>query len=46
LIDDELYRTGGNPRGPALKEAFAELVRIYHAEHVHTNRVAPPDLLP
>ncbi len=46
LIDNELSKTGGKPRGPALKEAFAELVRIYHAEHVHTNRVAPPDLLP
>jgi hypothetical protein len=46
LIDDELCKTGGKPQGPALKEAFAELVRIYHAEHVHTNRVAPPDLLP
>ena len=46
LIDDELSKTGGKPQGPVLKEAFAELVRIYHAEHVHTNRVAPPDLLP
>jgi hypothetical protein len=46
LIDDELNKTGGKPRGPALKEAFAELVRIYHAEHVHTNRVAPPELVP
>jgi hypothetical protein len=45
LIDDELNTTGWKP-SPALKEAFAELVRIYHAEHVHTNRVAPPDLLP
>lgn len=46
LIDDELNKSGGKPRGSALKEAFAELVRIYHAEHVHTNRVAPPELLP
>ncbi|MBL0158745.1 MAG: hypothetical protein IPP47_16800 [Bryobacterales bacterium] len=46
LIDDELSNTGGKPQGPVLKDAFAELVRIYHAEHVHTNRVAPPPLLP
>ncbi len=46
LIDDELRKTGGRSRGPILKEAYVELVRIYHAEHVHTNRVSPPDLLP
>ncbi len=46
LIDDELRRNGGKPRGPVLKEAFAEIIRIYHAEHVHTNKVAPPKLLP
>ena len=46
LIDEELRKTGGQSRGPALKEAYAELIRIYHAEHVHTNRVAPPDLVP
>lgn len=46
LIDDELSKTGGIPRGPVLKEAFAELVRIYHAEQVHTNKVAPPALQP
>ncbi len=46
LIDDELRRMDGKPKGPVLREAFAELVRIYHAEHVHTNRVAPPEITP
>ncbi|MCC6587802.1 MAG: hypothetical protein IT168_13995 [Bryobacterales bacterium] len=45
LIDNELSKTGGKPKGPVLQEAFAELVKIYHAEHVHTNKVAPPDLV-
>jgi hypothetical protein len=45
LIDDELSRNG--PRlTPTLHDAFSELVRIYHAEHVHTIRVAPPALQP
>lgn len=45
LIDDELNRSGGR-QSPALREAFAELIRIYHAENVHTNKVAPPVLKP
>lgn len=45
-IDAEMSRNGDKPRGTALKEPFAELVKIYHAEHVHTNKVAPPPLLP
>ncbi len=43
-IDAELHNNGGMLRGPVLKQAFDELVRIYHAEHVHTNKVAPPPL--
>jgi hypothetical protein len=43
-IDAELHNNGGRLRGPVLKQAFDELVRIYHAEHVHTNKVAPPPL--
>lgn len=46
VIDDELSQTGGKPRGEMVKSAFDELVRIYHAEHVHTNKVAPPALQP
>ncbi len=42
LIDDELAKSGGIPQRATLAEPFAELIRIYHAEHVHTNRVAPP----
>lgn len=45
-IDDELRKKNGKPQGPVLKRAFEELVTIYHAEHVHTNRVAPPALVP
>ena len=44
LIDQELSRTNGRLQGAVLKQAFDEIVRIYHAEHVHTNRVAPPDM--
>jgi hypothetical protein len=42
LIDDSLSRTNGRFRGAELRQAFDELVRIYHAQNVHTNKVAPP----
>jgi hypothetical protein len=44
LIDQELSRTDGRLQGATLRQAFDEIVRIYHAQHVHTNRVAPPDM--
>jgi hypothetical protein len=46
LIDDELARNGSKLEGPVLREAFSEIVRIYHAERVHTNKVAPPQMAP
>jgi len=42
LIDKELYERDGILAGPVLQEAFAELTRIYHAEHVHSKPVKPP----
>ncbi len=44
LIDDQIVRNNGQLKGDELRQAFAELVRIYHAEHVHTNKVAPPPM--
>ena len=44
IIDQELSRTDGRLQGATLRQAFDEIVRIYHAQHVHTNRVAPPDM--
>jgi hypothetical protein len=46
VIDNELARNGAKLQGPVLRQAFDEIVRIYHAEHVHTNKVAPPALVP
>jgi hypothetical protein len=46
LIDDSLSRTNGKLRGAELRQAFDELVRIYHAQNVHTNKVAPPAMEP
>ena len=43
-IDDILAKTNGRFQGEELKQAFDELVRIYHAENVHTNKVAPPEM--
>ena len=41
LIDKELFERQGKKEGAALKEAFAELTRIYHAEHVHSMPLKP-----
>ena len=43
-IDSLLARSHGRMEGEELRRAFAELVRIYHAEYVHTNKVAPPPM--
>lgn len=45
-IDDQIARNNGVLKGDELRRAFDELVRIYHAEHVHTNKVAPPPMEP
>jgi hypothetical protein len=42
LIDDTLVRNNGRLKGTELRQAFDELIRIYHAQNVHTNKVAPP----
>jgi hypothetical protein len=46
-IDRELVRTDGWFEGPALKAAFDELIRIYHAENTeslaHPPRIDDPD---
>ncbi len=44
LIDHELYKTGSRLQGTTLRQAFDEIVRIYHAENVHTVRIAPPEM--
>ena len=44
LIDHTLTRTEGRFHGSDLKNYFEELVSIYHAQKVHTNKVAPPDM--
>jgi hypothetical protein len=43
-IDNSLATTHGRFAGPEIQQAFDELVRIYHAEQVHTNKVAPPPM--
>lgn len=44
LIDDILSRTNGKLQGAELRQAFDELTRIYHAQKVHTNKIAPPEM--
>ena len=44
VVDRELDKTGGKLQGAALRQAFDEIVRIYHAEHVHTGWIAPPEM--
>lgn len=42
LIDSELQRTGGRIEGDALRDAFAELRRIYHASEQTKDDLRPP----
>jgi hypothetical protein len=44
LIDKELFARQGRREGPALKEAFGELTRIYHAENAHSMPIKPPQV--
>lgn len=41
VIDAERHRRGGKDVGPVLRDAYAELTRIYHAENAH-GYVKPP----
>jgi hypothetical protein len=42
LIDRELLKTHGKLEGKVLRDAFAELTAIYHAEHAHSMPIRPP----
>jgi hypothetical protein len=42
-IDCELYKSGGKLSGPILKDSFAELTEIYHAQEAYGS-VRPPNL--
>ena len=44
LIDKELYQRKGKLEGKKLKAAFAELTRLYHAEHAHSMPIKPPEI--
>jgi len=44
LIDKELHERDGRLEGRALRDAFAELTRIYHAEQVHSKPLKPPQI--
>lgn len=44
LIDREMWKTRGKLEGETLKEAFAELTAIYHAENTHSMPVRPPQV--
>jgi hypothetical protein len=41
VIDSEIFLHQGKQKGQALKTAFDELRRIYHAEHAHPNVCVP-----
>jgi len=43
-IDNLLAQTNGRLQGRELRTCFDELIDIYHAENVHTNKVAPPEM--
>ncbi len=45
LIDKELFERQGRREGAALKAAFAELTRLYHAEHAHSMPIKPPEIV-
>jgi hypothetical protein len=44
LIDKELFDRNGRKEGAALKEAFGELTKIYHAENAHSMPIKPPQV--
>ena len=44
LIDKELYQRKGKLEGETLKSAFAELTRLYYAEHAHSMPIKPPEI--
>ncbi len=44
LIDKEMYEREGELTGEALKQAFQELTRIYHAENSHSMPIKPPQV--
>jgi len=44
LIDKELFTRKGRKEGAALKEAFDELTRIYHAGNAHSMPIKPPQV--
>jgi hypothetical protein len=43
-IDNLLAQTDGPLQGRELRKCVDELIAIYHAESVHTNEVAPPEM--
>lgn len=45
LIDKEIWDRNGKLEGSVLKESFAELTRIYHAETAHSQPIKPPIIL-
>ncbi len=42
MIDKEMYLTKGALKGEILKDAFAELTRIYHADNALDSWLRPP----
>jgi len=44
LIDAEMLKHQGRLEGQALKEAFAELTTLYHAENAHSMPIRPPQV--
>ncbi len=44
LIDKEVFERKGKFEGDALKAAFEELTRIYHAENAHSMPIKPPQI--
>ena len=46
LIDKEMYITKGVLKGEVLKDAFAELTRIYHADNALDGWLHPPKVIP
>jgi len=44
LIDKEMHVTKGDLKGEVLKDAFAELTRIYHAEKAPKDWLKPPQV--
>ena len=44
LIDKEMYLKGGQLEGEVLKNAFAELTRIYYAENALIDWLRPPQV--